>query len=1265
MSRSKRRRAPAVRKLHLTALEGRLAPAMLHWVGDIDINWGTNIAGNTNWSTNTVPQTGDTLVFGGGTLTNNNMTGLSLGGLELDGSDIVAGKPITLTGQIAALGGTPAIHFALTMAANQVVDVATGASLTMDGALGGNSSLTKTGAGALTFGGSNANTYTGATNVNNGTLILNNLGPQDTVIPGPLVVGDGAGAADSAAVQLMVNDEIYNAAAVTVNADGLFDGNNSDEYFGPLTVNGGTVTMGNADLGINGLLTMSGGSVSANGPLGVRPSGGVTSTAAATTATISGKVDLAGATRTFDVADGIQPYDLVINGVISNGGVIKTGTGNLGYKGASANLYTGATTVNAGGLIFGKLAGVNAIGGPLTVNLAGNVMYDANDQIPDSVPATINNGVFQLDSGSDSIGLLTMMGGSVNISVGHTLTLRDDLSVVASPNTATINGNLSLGGGTRTFDVADGSQSYDLIINGVISSGGVIKNGAGDLAYQGASANIYTGATTVNAGGLDLQKSAGVNAIAGPLLVGNGVNNPFVQIDANDQILDSVPLTINNAVFQLAGGSDTIGPLTITGGVVNVLPGRTLTLGGDLAVMASPIIATINGNLSLGGATRVINVDDDSQSYDLVVDGVISNGGVIKNGTGALQYRGNAANTYTGTTTVNSGRLILGKSAGVNAVAGPIVLRAHLETVADQQIADSAPVTIDDGWFQLTSSSETIGLLTMPGGGFINVLPGHTLTLSGGFTVDVSSYSPALYGGGNVNLSGSALTVDFGTPLNVGQSRKIIDNQDTVSVIGYFAGLSEYGQFTSGGKAYQISYHGGDGNDVVATRLPAAVIVSAPPLLVTSQNGHSETFTVALGSIPVDNVTIQLSSTNPDGGVPDQSTLTFTPANALTPQTVTVTSVGGKAGDSNIPFSIVTAASASNDPDYNGLDPKDVSAVNLVLLPSGRHTYTDTDGDTYTVKLTGPGTVAALLADPTGNGQGPINRIYLNGTDPTKSRLSIAVKKGKTGDGYVSIGDINGSGLKSISARNCDLIGGRVTLTGPLGGLTIHDIYNGSVIAAGTPDQKTRIKAHVMSIAGIQLGSAIGSLTAARVYYAYLAAPSLGSLVVAGDKAHGIVGDFRGTVYLSGAGVPAGKPTLRSFSVVGTVAYSLIDVASGNVGSFRAGRFLNSELSAGFIPVSSTDPMSGGTFTPGSTIGSFRVTGYNGLTTPTFENSWVGADIIGSVSLKSVSTTNNGRRFGILGHTQIGAVNAGAPSLQYKKGQSMPPPIDDFEVTII
>jgi autotransporter-associated beta strand protein len=74
--------------------------------------------------------------------------------------------------------------------------------------------------------------------------------------------------------------------------------------------------------------------------------------------------------------------------------------------------------------------------------------------------------------------------------------------------------------GNRTLTVNPGTVLIGGVISGDATTNTFTKSGAGDLVFNGSSANTYTGATTVNDGILRLSSSA--VAIAGDLVIGNG-----------------------------------------------------------------------------------------------------------------------------------------------------------------------------------------------------------------------------------------------------------------------------------------------------------------------------------------------------------------------------------------------------------------------------------------------------------------------------------------------------------------------------------------------------------------------------------------------------------------------------------------------------------------------------------------------------------------------------------------------------------------------
>src|SRR5256885_5816704 len=98
--------------------------------------------------------------------------------------------------------------------------------------------------------------------------------------------------------------------------------------------------------------------------------------------------------------------------------------------------------------------------------------------------------------------------------------------------------------------------------------------------------------------------------------------------------------------------------------------------------------------------------------------------------------------------------------------------------------------------------------------------------------------------------------------------------------------------------------------------------------LTTTEGGGTATFTVVLTSQPTANVTIGLSSSDLTEGRVAPASVTFTPGNWNTAQTVTVTGVDDLVADGAVAYTIVTAGATSTDGIYNGMNPADVGVTN-------------------------------------------------------------------------------------------------------------------------------------------------------------------------------------------------------------------------------------------------------------------------------------------------------------------------------------------------
>ncbi|WP_246052086.1 beta strand repeat-containing protein [Leptospira idonii] len=105
---------------------------------------------------------------------------------------------------------------------------------------------------------------------------------------------------------------------------------------------------------------------------------------------------------------------------------------------------------------------------------------------------------------------------------------------------------------------------------------------------------------------------------------------------------------------------------------------------------------------------------------------------------------------------------------------------------------------------------------------------------------------------------------------------------------------------------------------------------SIPSPLLTSESGASATFDLRLTSQPVDDITVQLDTTPSGIAGFSPSTLTFTPTNYGTVQTVTITGQDiGSSGDQNYTASISATSSETSTGGTGSVLYKDLSAATL------------------------------------------------------------------------------------------------------------------------------------------------------------------------------------------------------------------------------------------------------------------------------------------------------------------------------------------------
>src|SRR5262249_21985046 len=161
-------------------------------------------------------------------------------------------------------------------------------------------------------------------------------------------------------------------------------------------VNGGSVTIGTGGVHA-GPVSMTGGSIASSGVGQLFLESSLATNSAASTATITGTLNLGAVPHTFTVADGSAVPDLDIAAVIANGALIKAGAGILHLSGSAANTYTGLTTVTDGTLELSKALGTLAVSGNLVIN-GGTARETVSGQIGDTstVTVTTSGSIFDL-----------------------------------------------------------------------------------------------------------------------------------------------------------------------------------------------------------------------------------------------------------------------------------------------------------------------------------------------------------------------------------------------------------------------------------------------------------------------------------------------------------------------------------------------------------------------------------------------------------------------------------------------------------------------------------------------------------------------------------------------------------------------------------------------------------------------------------------------------------------------------------------------------
>jgi autotransporter-associated beta strand protein len=526
-----------------------------------------------------------------------------------------------------------------------------------------------------------------------------------------------------------------------------------------------------------------------------------------------------------------EPFQIVSagRGTISGTFSVPEGSTVLGGNGLFAITYQGGAgkdnvvlssvpvVVWSGGGSNAKCSdGANWIGGNPPVagdNLIFPALGTAQSPINDA-PTGTSFGFIGISgsnytfSGND----LTLTGGVVSSGSGNEVNLNLILGGNAElvnnsvDNTLVVGGNINLGGNTLTIGGANGETDLNGIISG---AGGLIASTSGKVVLSGN--NSYQGTTQILSGTLAVSSATALGAADGKADEGTTLSNQAtLEIDG--------PLTIANELLTVAGSSSEVqaylyGYSTTKNGVNDWTGGINYAAGTGgtfLYLYAESGSLEVDGNITGGSNSNLV-----PQAGSLTLKGPSSSaaylwsessGSVVVDGSLALSdqfYDSNGTTTEVDGTLTCAVGTIYGTLSGTGTVAAASTNFVSMYSGGQVVPGNASGLgTLTAGNFNFQSgSSLDVQIASASSYGQLQVAPGDTLTLGGG------------------NLSVSFLN---GFTPAASQPFQIV-SQGSGTISGTFAGLAEGSTLSAGDSAFEISYHGGAGHDVVLTTTAVSV----------------------------------------------------------------------------------------------------------------------------------------------------------------------------------------------------------------------------------------------------------------------------------------------------------------------------------------------------------------------------------------------------------------------------------------------------------
>jgi autotransporter-associated beta strand protein len=748
-----------------------------------------------------------------GIISSGAITKVGAGTLTLSGANTYAGGTTLVSGALrignsSALGSgdlsmAPGTTLAFDTAAaytiannisivgDPIFDVGAGPAQTVSGVISDSDPVTnpgiveKNGVGTLILSG--ANTYSGGTVINAGTLQVTNstpgtsssVGVGDVTLNGGTFQADGStdltfgnnfkintagGAVDNNGTILTLSGIISNGNGTTgvlqiTDSSGSFGTtllSGANTYSGGTKVTGATLQVNNNNSVGTGLVTLENGLFQVADTI-LTPTLSFSNNFAINNTTFGSAIDVNGYSLTIsgNITDGNGQGKLTVLDSFGGGVLILTGT----------NTYSGGTDIcNCGTLQLGTTGTMGSIVGAVTNNGQFDIVnanttgitsifndggltnfYNANTASAMTITNRFGGTVAFYDSSTaGSATIINNPGGSTEFGVAFG-------TDAPSAGTATITNNNF---GLTEFNASSKAGSAKIITNNggeldfwdtsTAENATITTNPGGKTFFNDNSTGDMARFITSGSGFVDFSESLGLNndgRVAAGSIEGSGsyyigggntlvVGGNNLSTEVSGVIADNNPCgcTTGPGALEKVG----TGMLTLSG--TNTYSGGTTITAGTLQLGNGGTTGSILGDV-VNNATLAFNR---SNAYQF--DGAISGSGAVQqisSGTTTLT----AVNTYAGATTIGAGTLALSGAGSIGNSSG----------------------VIDNGTFDISATTAGTSIKNLSGAGLVT-LGNQTLTL----TNAAGTFAGAIGGNGGLVKQGPGLFILSGTNTYLG-----------------------------------------------------------------------------------------------------------------------------------------------------------------------------------------------------------------------------------------------------------------------------------------------------------------------------------------------------------------------------------------------------------------------------------------------------------------------------------------------------------------